>query len=548
MLLLDGAALVLNGGTPCLTMWSGASPNTLLAWVAVDAAALAFEVVVRGTAYLQVGKSLAETAHAAQAPHALPTGPVNAARALLDRHLAEGARALLAYDRVMCSVSFRALDYLSVFSFGWLIAGLAVVLNTPTSACDATLLLAVARLRSLGFLIGFVPSLLGLLIGVTKVVGRSNALCTSVLASAQQLDDNWFPSGLPVAVLLVRAFLVRDSTDMAGLELLLLREEQKHLAERREVLRSELADVEARAMEAEAKAQARLQHPMTAAATPEAHFFERYQHAVDHVAGSVMATASGTTPTLQQFRAVTQCISSGGEVPVFLGETAATTDNSAGGSSSVANEPMMRCQLPSNPMRHLSDLASSAASSAASNWNPVLQDRLHLTVANALATSTGATAKAAGAAAAAVLPSPQGVGAAGADGEVVDVEGDGRVLEEEVPEQRQAVGVASLASALVGHVSHVSQISAVASAWGPVLQNHLQVAAAGRDAVSSPSPTSSLDIAHESRSRERATELNVLGECQEARPIQGGVEVVASPREAAVASSSAGPWASRMDG
>merc|ERR1711865_1280376 len=76
-----------------------------------------------------------------------------------------------------------------------------------------------ARVRGIVFLIGFLPAVLSLGIVGFKSAVASSGFCMAVLKGAHEADKSLFPTGPPVVTLLVRAFLVRDSTDMQAMEL-----------------------------------------------------------------------------------------------------------------------------------------------------------------------------------------------------------------------------------------------------------------------------------------------------------------------------------------
>jgi len=219
LLTMDIVAIGSGWNMKCVTWIFGHRGSYMRPWLAVDALSLAFTVIVRFLAMRSIYKTYAEMATFEEEPLVLPPEPAVAFRMQLERSLLVGAQAMLQYDKLANSAAFKLLDVLPAFDFVWQLGGVFLLFDTPGEFCQAGLLMNWARVRGIVFLIGFLPAVLSLGIVGFKSAVASSGFCMAVLKGAHEADKSLFPTGPPVVTLLVRAFLVRDSTDMQAMEL-----------------------------------------------------------------------------------------------------------------------------------------------------------------------------------------------------------------------------------------------------------------------------------------------------------------------------------------
>lgn len=257
LLITESVTLCLDWKYACDTLYFGDPVGFLHPWLLADCAVLVFTVAVRGAAHIQCRDTLIDIDEAFEAEIGeTPEDASEAVRQGLERQLLSGAKALLRHDALTASPAFRTLEFLNITDFFFQVAGLAASFETPDAGCPARLLRTVCRVRGMAFLVGLLPALLTLGISLLRVSAANSAIGLSVLEAAHALDAQLLPQGPPVFVVLVRAFLVRDSNDTAGMELVVLRHEQRRQEYQRDLVRTELHIAEERAAVAEARAEA----------------------------------------------------------------------------------------------------------------------------------------------------------------------------------------------------------------------------------------------------------------------------------------------------
>jgi len=218
-----------------------------------------------------------------------PSEPTLAFRMQLERQLLVGAQAMIQHDQLSNSPLFKLLDVLPCWDFVWQFGGIALLFDTPYMFCKAEFLLDWARLRGIIFLIGLLPAVLGLAFTLAKAAVASKRAAMAMLKAANVVDSYLFEHGPPVTTLLVRAFLVRDTTDLRQMELQVLNFEKMIAQKERDRLKSEYEAAEAEATMQEAKYAA--QEEFVRTKSKEEEFMTQYQAAVTKVCDTVQVVA-----------------------------------------------------------------------------------------------------------------------------------------------------------------------------------------------------------------------------------------------------------------
>eukprot|EP00927_Polykrikos_kofoidii_P057255 TRINITY_DN51379_c0_g1_i1.p1 TRINITY_DN51379_c0_g1~~TRINITY_DN51379_c0_g1_i1.p1 ORF type:complete len:830 (-),score=131.93 TRINITY_DN51379_c0_g1_i1:61-2550(-) len=306
---LDMVALGVSWGVHCPTLLFGTEADFLPDWMTVDATMLMFEAGIRLNAYIECSRSLAEVDSMYEVSEQRHRGATASSRlsdvdaifhGALQRHLVSGATALLSYDRLKASSSFGVLPWLSAFDLFWQLFGWVGLFDTPFRTCDCHFLLRWARFRGVMALLLFAPMAVNVVVQAVKFCVERRSFALAVLRMAQAADQNVFgpePTGIPLFTLLVRAFLVRDATDMASVELLVLRAEESMAQEDLRKAAEEKAKVDAeltireRAYEL-ATNRVRAQEQLSRSDFREQQFLEQYHRALE---GAVQAEAAVST-------------------------------------------------------------------------------------------------------------------------------------------------------------------------------------------------------------------------------------------------------------
>eukprot|EP00929_Paragymnodinium_shiwhaense_P046782 TRINITY_DN23800_c0_g3_i1.p1 TRINITY_DN23800_c0_g3~~TRINITY_DN23800_c0_g3_i1.p1 ORF type:complete len:723 (+),score=185.18 TRINITY_DN23800_c0_g3_i1:78-2246(+) len=335
VLSVDLLSLALSWGTSCPThWWFGLVFNFLPDWMGVDAAMLLFEQMTRFNAYREVSATLEqlETANEMTEDELVfhrSLSPDDQYRNLLNRHLLIGARAMLKYDQLKKSRALGMLPYVSAFDFVWQMFGWTGIFDTPVYSCGSLLLLRWARTRGCLFLLLFLPNALNLGFQLLRMLTENKGFALSVLRTAQDIDENLSPD-FPICTLMVRAFLVRDTDDMAGMQLLVLQSEENlaraqcaRVRVEKEKMDAELDKVERKVEASNARTQQQLER--VAARSQDQRFLEMYAEAVNDAM------------VLQQNVAAMAAAAQGD--PSQLGAVLAAAGQGAAGSSAAGAAP-----------------------------------------------------------------------------------------------------------------------------------------------------------------------------------------------------------------
>eukprot|EP00933_Yihiella_yeosuensis_P055678 TRINITY_DN5453_c0_g1_i1.p1 TRINITY_DN5453_c0_g1~~TRINITY_DN5453_c0_g1_i1.p1 ORF type:complete len:887 (+),score=212.12 TRINITY_DN5453_c0_g1_i1:27-2663(+) len=287
---LDSLSLFFGWGKNCITddFWLLGNIDLLHGWIFVDAASLGFTLAVSAKVYSSAKATLDEIQKMKEEELEIPPGsdPETVFRMTMQNDLMTGARAMLQFDRLTQSAVYRMLPVMSIFDFVWQAGGLILIFDTPSITCQAKTLLYWSRIRGMTFLVGLIPAVLGFGMTAVKVLVNSHGFGQSVLEAASDADAAIFPAHAPVFTVLVRSFLVRDSTDMASVELQVLRAEENRIQRARDKMRQEkeriereLVNLETRFAAASTRAEAQSQ--VVHQDSREREFLEQYRQAVD---------------------------------------------------------------------------------------------------------------------------------------------------------------------------------------------------------------------------------------------------------------------------
>lgn len=282
---MDLIAIGAGWDMKCVTWIFGYRGSFLRPWLMVDAASLLFTVLVRVMAMSAVNKTTAQMEMFQNAPLDLPPEPTMAFRMQLERQLLVGAQAMIQYDKIAQSPSFKVLDVLPAFDFIWQIGGIALLFDTPSQFCLAHTLMYWSRARGIIFLIGLLPAIISLALVIAKAAVVSRRACMAMLSAANTADKYLFPHGPAIVTLLVRAFLVRDTTDMQAMELQVMEFEKRIAHNERDRLKREYEAAEAEAAEHEEKYAA--QEELVRTKSKEEEFLQQYQEAVTKVCHTI---------------------------------------------------------------------------------------------------------------------------------------------------------------------------------------------------------------------------------------------------------------------
>jgi len=377
LLLLDMLSLGLGYGHPCVSFFLGYKGSFLKPWMGVDVLSLGFTVIVRAVAMSAVNQTLAAVDKMQNEIPNLPADPKEAFRVTLERNLLGGAQAMLQYDRLANSPSFKILDVLPVFDLIWQIGGIALLFDTPNNFCQARTLMYWARLRGTIFLIGFLPTVITLVLVIVKAAVASQGFCMAVLKGAAAADKKLFPDGPPVITVLVRAFLVRDTTDMARMELQVMKYETGIVQGERDSLRSQFEAAEAKAAKMEEK-YAALEEQVERDSR-EAEFMRQYQEAMkpvlqaaevalstDPATAGLQAAADQATAQLQAFNAAAAQQQAAQEAAAGAASPAAAPSTPRGSTEETGGTGSAMFSIPPTPFAMPTAFGPDAGGSAGS--------------------------------------------------------------------------------------------------------------------------------------------------------------------------------------
>eukprot|EP00928_Gymnodinium_smaydae_P011404 TRINITY_DN14210_c0_g1_i2.p1 TRINITY_DN14210_c0_g1~~TRINITY_DN14210_c0_g1_i2.p1 ORF type:complete len:814 (+),score=162.88 TRINITY_DN14210_c0_g1_i2:93-2534(+) len=295
MFLFDATACYYGHGGDCPTIWFFHwKIDFLLDWMEIDCSVLLLDMCVRLKAHMEISNALqkmndAEARMEESQPDMSTLSADEKINVYMERYLLKGAIALLSYDKLKGSKAFRSLPMLSVFDFFWQMIGWTGYFDTPAATCDSSFLLHWARTRGMIFILFLVPNIINLALTVVKIAIESPQVGVAVLQAANAMDTSVFPppDGLPVFSTAVRAFLMRDASDLAGMEATLLqaeegiaRAEQQKAAAAKAAADAEFAAAEAKLDVAASRTRAQ-DEVVRAIRDQDREFARRYRGAVD---------------------------------------------------------------------------------------------------------------------------------------------------------------------------------------------------------------------------------------------------------------------------
>lgn len=166
-----------------------------------------------------------------------PEGAIETLRATMDNLLAGCGKTMVVYDSIVGGWAFWLLSFLVFFDFCWQIYGLTFFLSTPSTYCDATFMRIVFRIRCTTFLLMLSYHFIVLVNAGGTLIIRNESFTEALVERAHDLDEDFSPSWMPIVTILVRAFLVRDQSDLDKMQLKILRSQKRQVYEKhREML------------------------------------------------------------------------------------------------------------------------------------------------------------------------------------------------------------------------------------------------------------------------------------------------------------------------
>jgi len=193
------------------------TPRQLYIWFIVDAAIGSFCLVVRLWAHL----NLREPVEALKTPppaHLNADSLMKGAMELLDYYITTGLEALQALDRILKSLFFVVVQWTDIFCIAWLGYACILVFDGVWGQECHPVGLAVLGCRVVVFFVMLVPRLATLVTFILSRLMPRRSFQVLILAWAYQVDE-FLQLGVPVVVLLVQAFLIRDWQDIVSLQI-----------------------------------------------------------------------------------------------------------------------------------------------------------------------------------------------------------------------------------------------------------------------------------------------------------------------------------------
>lgn len=203
------------------------------------------------------------------------TNPVLAVRALLDFYLTTGAEALLRLDTINNSLIITAVGYTVLLDFIWGIFGIDVMLNLTWRDCRGWPIICL-RFRMILFLMCFIPILVTVAIFLAGKFVRTDRLKLVWLSSAIEMDNS-LGLGLPLASILVQAFLVTNRADTIHMRLRVLELRKQQTTEERLAMEEKLRTLNAAEAGADQEIEAldREYHKVKRLTKPELHALDQ---------------------------------------------------------------------------------------------------------------------------------------------------------------------------------------------------------------------------------------------------------------------------------
>jgi len=182
--------------------------------------------------------------------------PIFVLREKLVSHSREYFRALFSYDTIASSKSYNLLNLITILVFLWGSLGLWISIHDIVNdelGCKAELVMSILHVYSFFYLIFASWTCVSLGLFLLMVVATNEDFALKLLQKAEKFDNWYMPGGFPFTALLIRAFILRDSSDMTRLEVRTLEKEIKELTERKTRMETKQAQIDADLQEHEAK-------------------------------------------------------------------------------------------------------------------------------------------------------------------------------------------------------------------------------------------------------------------------------------------------------
>lgn len=156
-------------------------------------------------------------------------------------------RALFGYDTIVHTKAFQSLNQVTLLIFLWGALGVWISIHDVVDdelSCKAEIVVSILHIYSFFWLMFASLTVVTLVIWLVTVIATNEDFALGMLHKAENFDNSYMPGGFPFVALLIRAFILRDSSDMTRLEVRTLEKEIKELSEKKEKLEKKKAGVD----------------------------------------------------------------------------------------------------------------------------------------------------------------------------------------------------------------------------------------------------------------------------------------------------------------
>lgn len=201
--------------------------------------------------------------------------------------------ALFHYDAIVGGKSYTFLNFTTLINFIWGAVGVwfSVHYIVPDEEkCDAWAIMIVTHAMCFIYVVFFTFTLVGLVLWVVQTVATNSAMAKFLFKKAKKFDETYSPGNFPFWQILVRAFLFRDSSNTASVEVGVLQSDISDLTQRKQDLDWKTSDLdrEIKRLEDELKSCERDVHTMSedkkALDAAKDKYVQKYQESWDRAA------------------------------------------------------------------------------------------------------------------------------------------------------------------------------------------------------------------------------------------------------------------------
>lgn len=151
----------------------------------------------------------------------------------------EYMRALVTYDGIARSWMYSCVHCLNIIGFAW--GGLGVYITVyyavlDAQTCDAIFLRFVAHLYAFCIVLTSTLAIVGAVLAIVISFITTDTVAIKVLRATWAFDQQFTPSGIPIATIFARAILLRNAKDTKQVEYCLLEAEMEELRTKKQLL------------------------------------------------------------------------------------------------------------------------------------------------------------------------------------------------------------------------------------------------------------------------------------------------------------------------